>query len=249
LSQTGVFCYNRGMKVFAISDLHLSFSSPKPMDIFGKGWENFEERLRANWMNKVGEDDIVLIAGDVSWAMTFENAMKDLEWIAALPGKKVLLRGNHDYWWKSIASMRAAFPPSIYAVQNDCLRFGRLVVCGTRLWTVPERGAKQSQEDEKIYLREAERLKLTTAAAAKEKNAGDYLVCMTHYPPFNSRRDPSIYTERLQTLAPDACVYGHLHGPACRTDAVSTVQGVTYYLTSLDKLNADPALIVDLDAE
>lgn len=233
------------MKVFAISDPHLSFSQPKPMDIFGKDWENYETRLAENWKNTVGQEDLVLIAGDVSWAMAFENAMKDLEWLASLPGKKVLLRGNHDYWWKSITAMRSAFPQSIFAVQNDCLRFGRVIVCGTRGWTVPELGGSPSPEDSKIFARECERLKLTLSAAEKERKSEDIAIVMMHYPPFNARFAPSAFTQQIGAFHPDAVVYGHLHGKTGRNAQTVTLDGVPYYLTSLDKIGAQPLLIAE----
>lgn len=215
------------------------------MDIFGKKWEGYEDKLVANWNAKVGADDLVLIAGDISWAMSFSDALRDLEWISALNGRKVLLRGNHDYWWKSITAMRAAFPPSVFAVQNDCLRFGKVLVAGTRGWTVPEIDAKQTEQDAKIFAREVERMKLTLSAAEQARVEGDVLIAMTHYPPFNARRQPSPFTELLGAARPNAVVYGHLHGAGGRKDKLVAIDGVPYYLTSVDQIDCDPVLIYD----
>ena len=120
------------MKVFAISDLHLSINNPKPMDIFGEVWNNYLDEISAFWEKNITDDDVVLIAGDISWAMTLENVKPDLEYISKFKGKKILLRGNHDYWWHSISALRAILPYNMYAVQNDCLRLARLDYSGSR---------------------------------------------------------------------------------------------------------------------
>lgn len=232
------------MKVFAVSDLHLSVNNPKPMDIFGMKWDNYVEKICADWRERVNEDDIVLIAGDISWAMYLDDAVPDLELIGALPGHKVILRGNHDYWWKSISAVREILPPRMYAVQNDAVRIGGYVICGSRGWTVPEEaGVFGSDQDKKIYLREIERFKLSFAAAAKLKREGDKLICMTHYPPFNLSRDDSDYTAYIGASGAEACVYGHLHGYNTRKDNVIVKGGVKYILTSCDLIGNRLAFI------
>src|SRR5690606_7507130 len=172
-------------------DLHLSINNPKPMDIFGGAWDNYLEILTKNWKSLISQDDLVLIAGDISWAMTLQEALPDLEYIDALPGKKAIIRGNHDYWWKSISALRRALPPSISAIQNDCVKFGNFLICGTRGWTVPENNQLSSEQDRKIYLREIERLKLTLNAAAKARAQDDKILLMMHFPPFNSSKTHS----------------------------------------------------------
>ena len=114
------------MKVFAISDLHLSVNNPKPMDIFGPAWENYIEKIFVDWREKVGEEDLVLLAGDFSWAMKLENTKEDFALLSSLPGKKIIIRGNHDYWWKSISAVRAFLPQNFYAIQNDAIKFEKL---------------------------------------------------------------------------------------------------------------------------
>lgn len=231
------------MKIYAISDLHLSINNPKPMDIFGGAWQNYVEIIVENWINMVSDDDIVLIAGDISWAMTFENALPDLNFISKLPGTKIMIRGNHDYWWKSITAMRKAFPHNIFAIQNDCQKIGNFLICGTRGWTVPERNEIQSPEDKKIFLRETERLKLTLNAMQSMRNPLDKVILMMHYPPFNSMRFESDFTAQIEQYNVDYVVYGHLHGKSGRADLKTIINGIPYFLTSCDKLNNIPALI------
>lgn len=231
------------MKVFAISDLHLSINNPKPMDIFGGTWDNYIEILTNNWKSMISDDDIVLIAGDISWAMTLSNALPDLEFLAQLPGKKVMIRGNHDYWWKSISSMRAVLPKNVFAVQNDCIRLENYIICGTRGWTVPENNEVQSEQDKKIYLREIERLKLTLKASEKIRTENDKVILMMHYPPFNATRSSSGFTETIKQYNVDCVVYGHLHGKGGKTDLKLLINNTPYYLTSCDKLNNIPQQI------
>jgi predicted phosphohydrolase len=224
------------MRVFAIADLHLSINNPKPMDIFGEAWAGYMEKIEDSWRRQVGDDDVVLLAGDFSWAMKFDDALTDLEYIAKLPGKKVLVRGNHDYWWKSITNMRNEFPKSIFAVQNDCLRFGSVLVSGTRLWTVPEAGKAQNDEDKKIFLREHERLKLSLAAMKNLRKDGDTVIVMTHFPPHNANMQQSVFMSAMEEAGVDICVYGHLHGKKARLEKSFLKNGIKYYLTACDFL-------------
>ena len=222
------------MRIFAISDLHLSVNNPKPMNIFGPVWDNYLDAITSDWKEKVSGDDIVLIAGDISWAMYLENAKPDLDFIGALPGKKIILRGNHDYWWKSISSVRDILPQGMYALQNDALRLGDVVFCGSRGWTVPE-GKAQSEADKKIYDREIIRMGLSLDDAQKKKQAGDKLVAMIHYPPFNSRFESSPFTELFEKCGVDRVVYGHLHGYSKGEKKICR-NGIDYYLTSCDMI-------------
>ena len=221
------------MKFFAISDLHLSTTAPKPMDIFGTGWTDYMEKIRADWLEKVGEDDVVLIGGDISWAMQLEDALTDLKTIEDLPGHKVIIRGNHDYWWNSLTKIRESLPPKFYALQNDCVRLGEVIVCGSRGWTV-EGSADFTEQDRKLYLREKERLTLALKAAEKERRDGDKLIAMVHFPPFNVKRDDSLYTDLFEKYGVDAVIYGHLHGKECKGDRLVVKKGISYYLTSCD---------------
>jgi uncharacterized protein len=197
------------MRVFAIADPHLSKAQPKPMNIFGGNWHGHPDIFFERWRESVREEDLVLISGDISWAMRLEEALFDLNDIAALPGKKVLLRGNHDYWWASIGKVRKALPENMYALQNDALCIDGVVIAGTRGWTCP--GSYDfTEEDQKIYVREVERLNLSLQAAKKLK--GDKFVVMLHFPPTNVKLEPSGFTDLLLKAKPDAVVFGHLHG-------------------------------------
>ncbi|HEY8418911.1 MAG TPA: metallophosphoesterase [Clostridia bacterium] len=231
------------MNVYAVSDLHLSINNPKPMDIFGGAWENYLDVLIQNWKAKITNDDLVLISGDISWAMTLNEALPDLEFIHALPGKKILIRGNHDYWWNSISALRKALPPSIIAIQNDCVKIENYVICGTRGWTVPENNQFPTEQDRKIYLREIERLKLTLNAMTKARAQDDKVILMMHFPPFNSQLGHSDYTHLITQFNVDCVVYGHLHGKGGRISHKVVLDNIPYYLTSCDKLNNDPLLI------
>ena len=228
------------MRVFAIADPHLSSADPKPMTIFGDGWAGHPERFFTGWRDTVSAGDLVLVPGDVSWAMTLAGALPDLKDLAALPGQKVLLRGNHDYWWSSLAKLRAALPEGMFAVQNDALRFGKVVVAGTRGWVTPG-SSDFSAEDERIYERELGRLKLSLAAAAKLRRPGDRLVVMLHYPPTNLRLEPSGFTDLLAGAGAAAVVFGHLHG---ERRAVEKVGETPAHLVAADALSFVPKLIL-----
>lgn len=232
------------MKIFAISDLHLSGNCDKPMDIFGGNWENYQEKIIENWKNLVSDDDLVLIAGDISWAMKIEEAVVDLEWIDKLPGKKVIIKGNHEYWWKSISAVREILPSSVMAIQNDAIKIGNYIICGTRGWVVPEKNKELVDEDLKIYKREVERLKLTLKAATNLKEDGDKIIAMIHFPPRNSDKEDSEFSKLFEEFKVDIVVFGHLHGYSV-CDLISENNGVKYYFTSCDHINNKPVLIFD----
>ena len=221
------------MKVFAISDLHLSTVVEKPMDIFGKSWENYFEEICADWKQKVTEDDLVLLPGDFSWAMRMDEALPDFALVHELPGKKVILRGNHDYWWNTLSQVRSAIPEDFFALQNDCMRFGDVLICGTRGWICPD-GDNLSAEDTKIYLRETERLKLSLAAMQKMRTPTDRVIAIMHFPPFNGRYDDSEFVKQFVAADVKTVVYGHLHGKDCRANLYMKKFGIDFYLTSCD---------------
>ncbi len=228
------------MRLFAIADPHLSRAQPKPMDIFGPGWEGHPQAFFRGWRSVVGAHDIVLVPGDISWAMRLEEALPDLSDIAELPGRKVLLRGNHDYWWPSLARLRGALPEGMYAVQNDALELDGVVIAGTRGWLCPGTHGFTSQDD-KIYRRELERLRLSLAAA--QRLEGNYRVVMLHFPPTNSRLDPSGFTELIEEAQPDALVYGHVHGE--QLGLLTELDGVDVHFVAADALGFVPRLVHD----
>lgn len=223
------------MKVYAISDLHLSVNNPKPMDIFGPVWDGYLDKIFSQWNEKITDDDVVLLAGDFSWAMKLEDAVPDFKLLQSLPGKKVIIRGNHDYWWKSISAVRNILPEKFYAVQNDAIKFGNVVICGTRGWQVVERGVTRSEEDEKIFRREVLRLEMTLKAGRALTQEGDKLICMIHYPPTNFTRDDSEFSTLIKKYDVSCVVYGHLHGYK-NIDTSFYKDGIPYFLTSCDIL-------------
>jgi len=235
------------VKIYAISDFHLSFTVDKPMNLFGDNWNDYEERIKSDWNSKLGPDDIGVIAGDLSWGMNFKEAEADIDFIKNLNGTKIIIRGNHDYWWGSISRVREAFGETVHALQNDAIRLergdGGIVFCGTRGWRVPERKWIQKPEDKKIFDREVQRLELALVDAEKKKKEGDKLVVVIHYPPFNAMRDDSPFTELMEKHNVDICIYGHLHAKG-RHDLIVNKGKIKYYLTSCDLLDHKTSEIV-----
>lgn len=227
------------MRCFAISDLHLSFTSNKPMDRFGDHWYKHWEKVEQSWRQLIGGDDLVLMPGDHSWALKLEEADQDLEFIQNLPGHKVLIRGNHDYWWQSIAKVRNRFP-RLHFLQNDALRVGPATICGTRGWDLPGANGFEDPNDEKIYRRELERFKLALQAMDEQ---APYRVAMLHYPPLFPYRRESEFTELLQAYRVDICVYGHLHRSNGHKPFQGQQAGVHYYLVSCDMIGFSPLSI------
>ena len=221
------------MKVFAISDLHLSISADKPMDIFGEKWEGYLDKIKNDWQEKVTDDDVVLICGDISWAMKLEDGLSDLNFLSDFKGKKILIRGNHDYWWQGITRIRENLPTGFYALQNDAVKIGNVVFCGSRGWAV-EGSPDFDEHDRHIYEREAERFKLALNSAKKLLDDGDKLVCLIHYPPFNVRKEASLFTKLFESYNVDKVVYGHLHGKGVVPYRNLSINGVEYILSSCD---------------
>jgi predicted phosphohydrolase len=227
--------------VYAIGDLHLSLSVPnKAMDVFGARWQNHADRLKEAWQDTVRPEDLVLVPGDISWAMYLNDAIADLAFLGALNGTKLLLRGNHDYWWQSVTKVRTVLPEGTYALQNDVFRFGDLFVAGTRGWTVPESSHFKESEDRKLYERELLRLELSLSRVPE----GAPCIGMMHYPPFSETGEPSVFSKRFSEIGASDVVYGHLHGAAHRTGTNGEVNGVRYHLVSADYLAFVPKMIL-----
>jgi len=206
------------------------------MDIFGENWANYEQRIMDDWNARVGDDDVGIIAGDISWAMRVPETVKDFEYLGKLKGTKIIVRGNHDYWWSTITKVRESLPAGVHALQNDSVKIGNVVYCGTRGWKVPERYQKQSGEDKKIFDREVIRFEMSLQDAKKKMAEDDRLIAIIHYPPFNSMRDDSPFTALCEKYGVTSCVYGHLHGKQARTEALTVKNSVKYYLTSCDQV-------------
>ncbi|PIG96514.1 metallophosphoesterase [Deinococcus sp. UR1] len=231
------------MRVYAIADLHLATVTPKPMTVFGPNWAGHPQAIFDQWRELVRPQDLVLLPGDLSWAMRLPDAMTDLAPVAALPGTKVLLRGNHDYWWPTAAKLRAALPPGMLAVVNDAVRVENVVVCGSRGWLTPGHDPL-SDDDTRLLTREAERLSLSVKAARALRQPGDHLILMLHYPPATPPYPANPITRVIDDACPDLIVYGHLHGvPVERS--MRHVGGVPAHLVAADGLKFRPRLLLD----
>lgn len=224
------------MKIYAISDLHLSINNPKPMDIFGPVWDGYLESIEKDWEEKVNPEDIVLIPGDISWAMKLSEAKLDLDYICKLKGHKVLIRGNHDYWWNSISEIRNNLTNNTYAIQNDAIKIENVIICGSRGWTIPENGFK-TEQDEKIFKRELIRMELSLKSAVAKREEGDILIVMTHFPPFNYRLEDNDMTALFRRYNVNFVVFGHLHNYDKKQKMIFERRGIKYFLTSCDLVN------------
>lgn len=224
------------MKVFAISDLHLSINNPKPMDIFGPVWDNYLNDIEKDWNEKVTDDDIVLISGDISWAMRFEDAKPDLDYICKLKGYKVIIKGNHDYWWNSISEIRNYLTNNTYAIQNDAIKIGNNIICGSRGWVIPE-GENKTEQDEKIYNRELIRMELSLKSMSTLREEGDNVIVMTHFPPFNYNLEDNSMMGLFEEYGVNSVVFGHLHSFDKKQRLEFYKNNVRYYLTSCDLVN------------
>lgn len=229
------------MEVWAISDLHLP-ARQKPMDIFGPQWQNHFERIRADWLERVSSEDVVLLPGDLSWAMRLEEALEDLSRIGELPGRKLLLRGNHDYWWSSIGRVRRALPEGCYALQNDSLKMDGMLFAGSRGWQIPAEPEGDS-DDARIYRRERQRLEMSLSHA-RAQSADAPLIVMMHYPPRTDAMEG--FSDILKRFGARDVVYGHLHGAGLYGAVRGEVDGVRYHQVSCDGLDFRLARILEI---
>lgn len=228
------------MNVFAIGDLHLSFSvgPQKSMDMFGDAWVNHTDKLKDNWNKVITNDDLVIMPGDFSWAMKLEEAKPDFDWISSLPGKKVFVRGNHDLWWSSLKKMKLLYP-DITFIQNDSFVIGDIAIIGSRGWISPLDPDFKEETDRVIF--ERERLRLQMSFSSLENSNYKKLICVMHFPPIG-------FQDLLETYKVDYCVYGHLHGEnAFANGPEGLINGVIYRLCSFDKLKGVPQLICKVD--
>ena len=223
------------MRIFAIGDLHLPGGDDKPMDVFGEHWEDHFARIAADWREKVAPEDVVLIPGDTSWAMQLPAALPDLNAIGELPGRKILIKGNHDYWWTGIGQVRRVLPEGMSALQHDTAALGCAVVTGTRGWAYPTETAPLSAEDERVFNREMIRLELALQSAVKL--AGERpIIVMLHYPPLYIQDRDTPFTALLERYPVHTVIYGHLHGAGIRAGFSGQHHGIRYMLTSCDSL-------------
>jgi predicted phosphohydrolase len=250
------------MAVFALADLHLSFGvSNKNMDVFGGRWINHAEKIERHWNEVVTADDLVLLAGDISWAKETNEALPDLLWIDSLPGTKVMIRGNHDYWWSSITKVEKILPPSIHLIQNNVFLWKNIAVAGSRLWDTYEFGfdgyiayqpneyAKTLEESiespeqtEKIFVRELARLE----NSLKKIPANYYhRLAMTHYPPLGIDLTDSRASKILEKYKIEACVFGHVHNMKLDLHPFYGIKnGIHYIFAAGDYLDFYPVRVI-----
>ncbi len=256
------------MRVFALSDPHLSFGTPnKAMDRFGPQWVGHPDKIERAWRERVGEKDLVLVPGDVSWAMTLEQARPDLEFLGRLPGSKLLVKGNHDYWWSTISKVRRALPPGMSALQGDAVRVGDVAIAGTRLWDVPEvsfrelidwqpreggaisaeRTIEDAAEAARLFERELGRLERALAALQASAHGGALKIAATHFPPCGADLAPTRATERIEAAGVRHSIFGHLH--SLRRDLprppFGERAGVRYALAACDWIDFAPLLVAE----
>ena len=234
------------MSIYAIGDLHLSFGTDKPMNVFGVNWENYEEKLKMYWNESINEEDTVLIPGDFSWATYLKDTFKDFEFLSRLNGKKILLKGNHDYWWTTLKSMRNFLEENNFLnidfIFNSSIELEEIIVVGTRGWALND-----TENSEKMLNRELSRLELSIKDA-KQKNENKKIICMMHYPPINNniieKNEKSAYIELMKKYGITQCIYGHLHGKS-HIDAVEgCIDGVNLKLVSSDYIGFKPVKII-----
>lgn len=233
------------MAIFAISDLHLSTNTDKSMEIFGTKWAGYMQRISDNWSRLVGEDDTVIIGGDVSWEMKLADCVSDFEFINHLPGRKIITKGNHDYWWET-ASKHKAFLESngfsnIDFIYNNAYMAEDIAICGSRWWDDPTTDGFDD-EDLKIYNHEL--LRLENSLKEAEKLSCNVILAVLHFPPFTS--DGSVNGDIAELFARygvTACIYGHLHSAGLKNAVEGCFGGVNYRLTSADFLDFTPVEI------
>lgn len=229
------------MAVYAIADLHLSFGADKPMDVFS-GWNDHAQRLEKNWRTLVEEGDTVILPGDISWGMSLEQAGADFAFIHRLPGRKILLKGNHDYWWTTAAKFYKFCAEQGFSnmeiLHNNCHFYGDIALCGTRGWFYEE--DKGGTHDEKVFRRELGRLETSLKAAGKREK-----LCFLHYPPrYQGYECPEIL-ELLERYGVRRCYYGHLHAESHRLALQGNWHGIEFQLVSADYVNFKPVKILD----
>ena len=220
------------MGLFALSDLHLSLHKYKPMDKFGDIWHDHHLKVKENWGQMLNDQDTLLICGDTSWAMSLDEAMADLDFLHGLPGKKIFIKGNHDYWWDSVSKLNSLYSDMVF-LQNKCVPYNEYAICGVRGWVC---------HDEKIYIREQARLKLSLDDAI-EQNI-DKIILMMHYPPTNYRYDPSPFIDIIKMYPVKKVIYGHLHGNNHLSGVLGVFDNVEYILSSADFLKFCPVRVL-----
>lgn len=229
-------------KVFAIADLHLEGSQDKPMGIFGEHWDNHWDKIKKNWIEKVDDDDIIIIPGDISWAMSLSDAKIDIEELAKLPGHQIFVKGNHDFWWSSYTKVNSMLSEKQHIIQNNAVKINDVVIAGTRGWLCPN-SQEYKDKDEKIYKREAIRLELSLDEAAKLMDENSTLITAMHYPPFAPDKEPTLFTEIIEKHLPSCVIFGHIHSKNMAKKYEGELNSIEYIMTACDYIDFTPLRI------
>ena len=228
------------MSIYAIADLHLSFQENKPMSIFGENWENHEEKIKKDWEEKVKKDDIVLLPGDFSWAMNLENTYQDFQYLNKLPGKKIILKGNHDYWWTTVTKIKKFLQEkeikNIEILYNNSYEYEDKIIVGTRGWTISD-----EEEDKKIINREIIRLELSIQDGIQKFGTKKEILVSMHYPPITihqtQKNQTTEFIKTMQKYNIKKCIYGHLHGASIKEAVQGKINEIDLKLVSADALD------------
>ena len=228
------------MSIYVIGDLHLSFNTQKPMDIFGENWTGHEEKIKRDWLQKVKDEDLVVLPGDFSWETYLENTKKDFEYLNNLPGKKILLKGNHDYWWTTITSMRKFLKENNFEnidfLYNNSYEFENKILCGTRGWSITD-----EETNEKLINRELIRLELSLQDGVNKYGTDKEIIVFMHYPPITKAKiitgQEAKFVEMMRKYKVKRCFYGHLHGTSIADAVEGNIEGIELKLVSADGLD------------
>lgn len=226
------------MAIYVISDLHLSLNKEKPMDIFGENWTQHSEKIKKDWQKKVKENDIVLMPGDFSWAMNLKEIYDEFQYLEELPGRKILLKGNHDYWWETLTKMRKYLNENNFEtidfLHNNSYLYENTIIAGTRGWTIND-----EPDDKKIFERELGRLELSLEDGIKKYGDDNEIIVCMHYPPITNIEKSEEERKLLNILKKynvKKCIYGHLHGESQKHAVTGNVEGIEFILASADYL-------------
>ena len=231
------------MSIYTIGDLHLSFNENKPMSIFGENWEGYEEKVRENWIKLVKKDDLVVLPGDFSWSMYLKDTYKDFEYLNKLPGKKLLLKGNHDYWWSTVSSMRNYIKENNFEnidfIYNNSYEHENKIIVGTRGWSFGE-----DAESKKMINREVSRLELSIESGIESYGSNKEIIAFTHYPPITKqnveKNEMNEFIRILKKYYIKKCYYGHLHGLAIKEAVEGVYFDIEFKLVSADAIEFCP---------
>ena len=228
------------MSIYTIGDLHLSFNEDKPMSVFGENWEGYEEKVKENWISAVTENDLVILPGDFSWSMYLKDTYKDFEYLNSLPGKKLLLKGNHDYWWSTVNSMRNYIKENNFKdidfIYNNAYKYENKIIVGTRGWSFGE-----DAESQKMIQREVARLELSIKSGIENYGTDKEIIVFMHYPPIIKqtiqKNEMNEFIKTLKKYNIKRCYYGHLHGNSIKEAIEGNIEGIEFKLVSADKLD------------